>query len=133
MRARLPHLVFHPPATNRTLFDSQLQLAGYSAEEFRKAGYDARELSYDNLMYPLYNEKDLTRQEKEWLLTCAFFTATQMLEANYTAWELQCARFSNEELREAGVLKGKQQCVVHATKFADCRRPNYEFCGSSLC
>ena len=89
-------------------------MAGYSAEEFRKAGYDARELSYENFMYPLCNEKDLTRQEKEWLLTCAFFTATQMREANYTAWELQCARFSNEDLREAGFVDGKQQCVVSA-------------------
>ena len=114
-RARLPYLVFHPPATKRTLFDSQLQLAGYSAQEFRDAGFDARELSYDNFMYPLYNEEELTPQEKEWLLTCAFFTATQMREANYTEWELQCARFSNEDLREAGFVPDKQKCDVSPT------------------
>ena len=92
-----------------------MQLAGYSAGEFREAGYDARELSYDNFMYPVYTEDELTLQEKEWLLTGAFFTATQMREANYTEWELQCARFSNEDLREAGFIPDKQKCDVSPT------------------
>ena len=114
-RALLPHLVCHPPATNRTLFDSQLQLAGYSAGEFREAGYDARELSYVNFLYPVYTADELTCQEKEWLQTGAFFTATQMREANYTERELQSARFTNEDLREAGYVSEEQQCDVCPT------------------
>ena len=59
-RSRLPHLYHHPPVTNRTLFDSQLQLAGYSAKEFRDAGFDAGELSYNNYMFPSSDEEELT-------------------------------------------------------------------------
>ena len=45
-RARLPHLCHRSPVTNRTLFDSQLRLAGYSANDFRDAGYSSIVLSY---------------------------------------------------------------------------------------
>ena len=64
-RAGLPHLFFHPPATNRTLFDSQLQLAGYSAADFRNAGYDAGELCYIKHLLPLTDAEDLTPGVKE--------------------------------------------------------------------
>ena len=73
------------PVTNCTLLGSQLQLAGYSAKEFRDAGFDAGELSYNNFMFPLSDEEELTPGEKEWAATCAFFTATELREANYTA------------------------------------------------
>ena len=46
MRARdLLHLAIDPPVTNRTLFDSQLKAAGFSACDFAKAGYEAVDLS----------------------------------------------------------------------------------------
>ena len=35
-------LVDHPPVTKQTLFDSQLKDAGFSASDFRAAGFDAR-------------------------------------------------------------------------------------------
>ncbi len=36
-----------PPVTTKTLFDSQLKQAGYSAEGFRNAGYSADRLILD--------------------------------------------------------------------------------------
>ena len=46
------------PATNRTLFNSQLQLTGYSATDFRNAGYDAGELCYIKHLLPLTDAED---------------------------------------------------------------------------
>ena len=36
----------HPPCKEYTLFDSQLQAAGYTASDFRSAGFSATDLSY---------------------------------------------------------------------------------------
>ena len=44
-RNRNNRRVHHPPVTKYTLFDSQLQSAGFSAGEFRAAGYRAEQLS----------------------------------------------------------------------------------------
>ena len=112
-RARLPLLYSHPPVTNRTLFDSQLQRAGYSAKEFLDAGFAAGQLSYNKFMCPS-DEEELTPGEKEWEATCAFFTATQLREANYTEMELRCAGFSDEELREADYVEDKLLRAVPA-------------------
>ena len=37
--------VFHPPVTNHLLFDSKLKAAGFSAGDFKRAGYSAEDLS----------------------------------------------------------------------------------------
>ena len=42
--------IHHPLVTKYTLFDSQLQSAGFSAGEFRAAGYRAEQLSYALLL-----------------------------------------------------------------------------------
>ena len=109
-RLRLPQLNNHPPVTKRTLFDSQLQDAGYSAKEFREANFDATELSYNWNMFPLSDEEDLTPGDREWEPTYAFFTAGELLEAGYTERELRCACFSDEDLRDAGYAEDKHSC-----------------------
>ena len=77
----------HPPVTNRTLFDSQLKAAGFSAGDFKRAGYHAHQLS----------EEFLWREP-----CCAFFTASELRSAGYNAYELYMAWFSIQDLREAG-------------------------------
>ena len=45
-RANVPSLKYaHPPTSRHTLFDSQLQLAGYTATDFRQIGYTACQMS----------------------------------------------------------------------------------------
>ena len=98
-RERLPALVYHPPPSKRTMFDSQLKLAGYSAKEFREAGFTADQLSSNEFWKYEYN---MTNGEREWADTCAFFDARELREANYSAHELLRAGFRDEELCEAG-------------------------------
>ena len=45
-RNKFPTLTGHPLVTTKSLFDSQLKEAGYSAGDSRTAGYHAHELSY---------------------------------------------------------------------------------------
>ena len=112
-RARLPHLLLHTPATTRTLFDWQLQLARSSAKEFRAAGFRAEDLSYKHFIFP-FTQEELSPRDRVWAETCASFTATQLREANYTYRELRCADFSDEDLREAGFAVREQQRAVPA-------------------
>ena len=60
---------FHPPVTTKTLFDSQLKQAGYSAEDFRNAGYLADQLIYDA---DYWADPELTPGDLEWEETHAF-------------------------------------------------------------
>ena len=79
-----------------TLFDRQLKDAGYSAVDFRDAGYHASELS-SNSVYKKEEPDDW-----EWEDICAFFTAGELKGAGYTFRELTDAAFTANELVEAG-------------------------------
>ena len=92
-------LAVHPPVTNRTLFDSQLQAAGFSADDFAKAGYRARQLSYN---WFWKDGDEITEGEAEWEDCCAFFTASELRSAGYDASALRDACFSTQDLKEAG-------------------------------
>ena len=111
-RLRLPRLHSYLPVSKRTLFDSQLQDAGYSAKDFREANVNATELSYNwhwN-MFPLSDDENLTPGEREWESTGAFFTARELLEAGYTEAELYGACFSEEDVQGACYAKAKHAC-----------------------
>ena len=100
VRARdLLGLASHPPATNRTLFDSQLKAAGFSAGDFAMAGYQAEDLSEK---YFWQDGDVMTAGEVEWEECCAFFTASELRSAGYDASALRRACFSIQDLKEAG-------------------------------
>ena len=84
------------PGGECTLFDRQLKDAGFSAVDFRDAGYHASELS-SNFVY-----KKVEPDDWEWEDICAFFTAGELKEAGYTFRELIDAAFTANELVEAG-------------------------------
>lgn len=114
-RERLPRLRTHPPVTERTLFDSQLKAAGFSASDFHSAGFKAQDLSYKYFWKEevLFHER-LTVGEIEWEQCCAFFEASELREAGYTASELQHACFSIEDLQKAGFTEAALQDAVPA-------------------
>ena len=89
----------HPPLTALTLFDSQLKKAGYTARDFRSAGFEARMLSE-----PWFwkDEGYTSACELEWSFCCAFFDARELKEAGYSARELRDAYFGVSDLEEAG-------------------------------
>ena len=92
-------LAILPPVTKRTLFDSQLKEAGFSAGDFAKAGYRAEELSYS------WFWKDwggTGERDAEWEECYAFFTASELRSAGYDASALRRACFSTQDLKEAG-------------------------------
>ena len=88
-RANVPSLKHaHPPKTRKTLFDSQLKLAGYSASDFRRNGYTACRLSSTHF----YNrDPDMTEGEREWDETMAFFTVEELTQAGFDAEEVRIA------------------------------------------
>ena len=88
-----------PPVTTRTLFDSQLKDAGFSADDFAKAGYRAEELSY-SWFWKDWGETG--ERDSEWEGCCAFFTASELRSAGYDAFALRRACFSARDLKEAG-------------------------------
>ena len=89
----------HPPLTALTLFDSQLKGAGYTARDFRSAGFDAQRLSE-----PWFwkDEGDITACELEWFACYAFFNVCELKEAGYSARELRDASFCVSDLEKAG-------------------------------
>ena len=100
VRARdLLGLAALPPVTNRTLFDSQLKAAGFSAGDFAMAGYRAEDMSEK---YFWQDGDDMTAGEVEWEECWAFFTASELRSAGYDAWALRGACFSIQDLKEAG-------------------------------
>ena len=87
-RANVPSLKHaHPPKTRKTLFDSQLKLAGYTATDFRQNGYTACELSSAHF----YNWDASTAGEREWDETMAFFTVEELTQAGFDAEEVRIA------------------------------------------
>ena len=92
-------LVIHPPITNRTLFDSQLKAAGFTASDFYRAGFLATKLSEK---YFWQNSDNTTSAELEWFHTYAFFSASELRSAGYDAFALRQACFSVRDLKEAG-------------------------------
>ena len=114
VRARdLLGLAIHPPVTNRTLFDSQLKAAGFSAGDFAMAGYRAEDMSEK------YFWQD--GEEVEWEECCAFFTASELRSAGYDALALRRACFSIQDLQEAGftlqeVTEADRSWALRATR-----------------
>lgn len=99
MRARdLLGLARYPPVTSRSLFDSQLKAAGFSAVDFAMAGYRAEDMSekYFRLV-----RDDMEAGEVEWEECCAFFTASELRSAGFDASALRRACFSIQDLKEA--------------------------------
>jgi hypothetical protein len=78
----------HPPPTSRTLFDSQLQLAGFTATDFRQIGYTACQMSET---YFHTEDPEMSPGEREWDETMAFFTSEQLIEAGFDAEEVRFA------------------------------------------
>ena len=105
-RNRNNRRVHHPPVTKYTLFDSQLQSAGFSAGEFRAAGYRAEQLSYaffwKELERDIGPEEHIDPGDAQWEETYAFFNASDLRSAGYDASELENAGFSVRELENAG-------------------------------
>ena len=100
LRARkVAGLHYHPPVSNRTLFDSQLKAGGFSASDFHRAGYEAEDLSYEAFWQ---DGDELTYGEIEWEQCCAFFTASDLKSAGYDASALRKACFSVQDLKAAG-------------------------------
>ena len=79
--------VSHPPPSNKTLFDAQLKIGGFSASDFRAAGRRASELSES---YFWEYDAD-TPGEAQWESTCAFFNASELRSAGYSFLELRRA------------------------------------------
>ena len=95
-----PNQVFkiHPPVTNHPLFDSKLKAAGFSAGDFKRAGYSAEDLS-ENFFW---RDPDIYPGDAEWAECMAFFTASELRSAGYTGFELLRACFRTQDLKEAG-------------------------------
>ena len=88
-RANVPSLDHaHPPKSRKTLFDSQLKLAGYTATDFRQNGYAACEMSSTHFYS---QDPDITGGELEWGETMAFFTAEELTQAGFDAEEVRIA------------------------------------------
>jgi hypothetical protein len=94
-------LITHPPATNFTLHNCQLKDAGYEAKDFKDAGYSASELSEDACSY-CEDPEGLTPGELDWIELGAYFTASELVSAGYSASELLGARFPESELLSVG-------------------------------
>ena len=101
LRAR-DHLALnvHPPVTNRTLFDSQLQAGGFTAGEFRDAGFPAEDLSANFFFRD--GAENMTAGELEWEPCCAFFTAAELCRGGYTVQELKSACFDFVDVANVG-------------------------------
>jgi intracellular multiplication protein IcmE len=83
------------------MFDSQLNEAGFSAEDFRKANYSARDLSR-NAREAEYEASDWYVGDLDWHECCAFFSASELKRAGFSLAELIQALFGPSELVEAG-------------------------------
>ena len=98
LRAR-SNISYHPPVTNRTLFDSQLKAGGFTAGEFRDAGYRAEDLSEK---FFWRDGAELYVGDREWEPCCAFFTAEELRSGGYTVRELKRACFDFDDVANAG-------------------------------
>ena len=61
-----------PPLTTKTLLDSQLQQAGYSADDFRNATYRAHQLIY---IADGWADSEMTLAELQWKKNICIFLA----------------------------------------------------------
>ena len=97
------------PVTKRTLINSQLQDARYSAEDFRKAHFNATELSYNWYwnMFQSVNEDHLTLGYTKWELTYSFFPTGKIPEDGYRETELWCTGFSEEDLHDSRIRSSR--------------------------
>ena len=75
-----------PPPKTTTLFDSQLQQAGYSADDFRNAGYRADQLIHNA---DCWEDSEMTLDESAWKETFAFFSPEQLKTAGYDVTDLR--------------------------------------------
>ena len=108
--------MYRPYVTGRSLFDSQFKAGGYTATDFRAAGYAASQLSEIFFMSSFHRtragqpfELGLCSTYGWSCVTCevanevfAFFTVTELKCAGYSAVDLHNALFPVEHLRHAG-------------------------------
>ena len=92
-RAFFRSLDLHPPKSRKTLFDSQLKLAGYTATDFRQIGYTACQMSSTHFYT---QDPDMTEGEREWDEARAFFTVEELTQAGFDAEEVRIA-FDREQ------------------------------------
>ncbi len=88
-RHKLPSSTWHPLVTEQSLFDTQMEEAGYSAEDFRTAGYASHQLTY-----PYYWRHDeCILDETRWVKTRAFISAAELKRASYDDTEFATCSF----------------------------------------
>ena len=91
-RRKLPSSTRHPLVTEQSLFDSQMKEAGYSAENFRTAGYQAHQLTYPYC----WRDDEFILDETRWVKTRAFFSAAELRRAGYDDTDLRRARYRRQ-------------------------------------
>ena len=91
----------HPHPTMFTLFDCQLKYAGYDAKDFKDAGYLASDLSVHACNYCEHPD-GLGPDDLDWIDVGAYFTASELASAGYSARELLAACFCDSEILSAG-------------------------------
>ena len=102
------------------MFDVQLKEAGYAANDFKDAGYNAMQLSYEYFWRDL---DDMVGMDSQWKETYAFFSATELRAANYSTEELLRAGFSDVHMRKAeDVAVAKQTVLAKAMPTSKRRR-----------
>ena len=74
-----------PPLTTKTLLDSELQQAGFSADDFRNATYRAHQLIY---IADCWADSEMTLAELQWKETFSFFLPEQLKTAGYDITDL---------------------------------------------
>jgi hypothetical protein len=80
-RSHFGQLDNQPPVSVHTLFNAQLQDAGFTAGEFRCAGFTAKSLFRDAIYW---DDPELTAGEADWEETEVFFTLRELREARYS-------------------------------------------------
>ena len=110
----------HPPASNKTLFDSELAEAGYTAEEFKACGYTAGMLSRIYFMTHPPNAF-VTPGEQEWDETIAFFPAPVLQNAGFSELELRDAFDRGSLLQMAGISRQQRRELFREAQYWETR------------
>ena len=85
------HFIHHPPVSWSTLFNVQLHEAGFTASDFRLAGFTAKSLYRDARHW---DDPEITPGEAEWEETEVFFTFEELREAGFPESEIHQLQLS---------------------------------------
>ena len=83
--------IHHPPVSWNTLFNVQLHEAGFTASDFRLAGFTAKSLYRDAREW---DDPEITPGEAEWEDTEVFFTFEELREAEFPESEIHQLQLS---------------------------------------